>query len=425
MTMRRWLSAFTLIELLVVIAIIAILAAMLLPALASAREKARRASCSNNLNQQGKAFESYLSDYGSYYPSWPGYGWDPNEKDTGSTVQLLTPANGWYEYGTYTDETLGQSIGSNGVMNGGYGCSPATYRQVAFGFKSTWTNGTTTNDRQWSKGNLNAAPIGFGCLVTGGYAITLNSLYCPSSEGMSASSRWDIEDNYMKGGGVVRNLSQARKLGGDLGRNSLLYGDYRTAQGWYGSYIGWLHAKNSTTYLSTGVLSHYAYRNNALASNGNDPPTTAGKCRVPWTRPYVNTRCGTALFKTQKIHGQRALLSDGFDSKYWNGDQNWLPATTAGRGLQGHIDGYSTLYGDYHGKWFGDVDKAIIWMSLDFAGQTAAWWGSRRYSQASGDCTLSDWGIGTDTGSFEYNMGLRTWHMFDVAEGVDNVATPY
>ena len=100
-------KGFTLIELLVVVAIIAILAAMLMPALASAREKARQAVCTSRLKQIGTALMLYIQEYDGWMPAantadgpyWHscdalgGYLGETLDRSKVSSVALLCPSD--------------------------------------------------------------------------------------------------------------------------------------------------------------------------------------------------------------------------------------------------------------------------------------------------------------------------------------------
>ena len=98
---------FTLIELLVVIAIIAILAAMLLPALAKAKNKAQRAACLSNSRQWGLANTMYVDDNNGVFP-YPRY-----QDAYAGTVDQDNPA--WLSIPTYHNQGHGDDVWFNAL----------------------------------------------------------------------------------------------------------------------------------------------------------------------------------------------------------------------------------------------------------------------------------------------------------------------
>ena len=321
-------AGMTLVEMLVVIAIIGILAALLLPALVTSREHARRARCIANLDQIGKGIHIFLNNHKERMPGWPGSG---HEDYTYRTP--IAPGEAYHDF--------------------------SANDQIACRYMAIGTN-TGVAPGGMRRGHCNFMPLGLGLLLSEDAFQDGEGFMCPSMGG-----RFQTWYN-----------GNAYEYRSDLWR---ILGDHQ-----YGVVKGPGAGLTTGPNNTVAILVSYSYRNQAFrAADGQGYRRGRSVASAPYdiqatgsrewlfthAKPNQRVNYMEPIFRTGRQLGNRAIVSDAFD--YAADDPADDPAWAGGSGGVGkfaHKTVYHVLYGDGHVAAFQDDEERIMhWSDWDAA----------------------------------------------------------
>jgi prepilin-type N-terminal cleavage/methylation domain-containing protein/prepilin-type processing-associated H-X9-DG protein len=193
--MTRRDRGFTLIELLVVISIIAVLIALLLPAVQSAREAARRTQCTNNLKQIGLGMQNYLSFFDVIPPVCIDPAWDATNKP------IPQPHQNWSQHARLLPY-LEQRV---------------LFNSINWDFGARWGGDTVYADLNPNLDPINAAPGSPDSIPQMTVLVTTISFFlCPSDSNPGSSSTFFVggENRLVGSSNYGSNIGLNRRLNG-------------------------------------------------------------------------------------------------------------------------------------------------------------------------------------------------------------------